>query len=406
MLIAFCSSRRSICESLIALLILIPAFARGQSVSSSLGVGIATGSALAGPAPSALLLQPALRWDRPRAAFDAEGSWLAMPGSRADGDASVHGQYFSPVFRGLRLELGAAAQHNGGPDFVESSNGFQGDARVSFAFGAGGVWLGGSQLASRSATLPSHVQGFAAGSWRRIGGAVFTASFTTSSYSSSSQNPLSRQSLFDPAGAGLPSGDTSSHHESATTAPGQYADLQSSVYWSRGPFAFDALLGTRVSSSYGQRATWGRAQASWAFGNELALVAAGGTRAPEPSVGRIGGSFVSLGVRLASAQWIAHALHGARSSASAFGVRTNGPMRVIYVRAPAARTVELMADFTDWQTVSMRRAANDEWEIAMRIAPGSHRLNIRVDGGEWTAPPGAGTARDEFNGVVGLVVVP
>jgi hypothetical protein len=400
MLIAFCSSRRSIRESLIAILILIPAFARAQTVSSSLGVGIATGSALAGPAPSALLLQPALRWDRPRAAVDAQGSWLAAPGSRVDGDASLQGQYFSPVFRGLRLELGATARHNGGPDVVESSNGLQGDARVSFAFGAGGVWLGGSQLASRSATLPSHVQAFAAGSWRRIGGAIFSASFTTSSYSTSSQNPL------DSVGAGLPSGDTTSRHESATTAPGQYADLQSSVYWSRGPFALDALLGTRVSSSYGQRVTWGRAQASWAFGNELALVAAGGTRAPEPSVGRIGGSFASLGVRLASAQWIAHALHGARSSASAFGVRINGPMRVIYVRAPAARTVELMADFTDWQTVSMRRAANDEWEIAMRIAPGSHRLNIRVDGGEWTAPPGAGTARDEFNGVVGLVVVP
>ena len=89
MLTAFCSSRRSIRESLIAILILIPAFARAQSVSSSLGVGIATGRVLAGPAPSALLLQPALRWDRPRAAFDAQGSWLAMPGSRVDGDASV-----------------------------------------------------------------------------------------------------------------------------------------------------------------------------------------------------------------------------------------------------------------------------------------------------------------------------
>ena len=42
----------------------------------------------------------------------------------------------------------------------------------------------------------------------------------------------------------------------------------------------------------------------------------------------------------------------------------------------------------------------------MPIAPGSHRVNIRVDGGEWSAPPGASTAQDEFNGVVGLVIVP
>jgi hypothetical protein len=56
--------------------------------------------------------------------------------------------------------------------------------------------------------------------------------------------------------------------------------------------------------------------------------------------------------------------------------------------------------------VMMRHAANDEWELAMRIAPGSHRVNIRVDGGEWSAPPGAGTVQDEFNGAVGLMVVP
>ena len=54
----------------------------------------------------------------------------------------------------------------------------------------------------------------------------------------------------------------------------------------------------------------------------------------------------------------------------------------------------------------MRHVVNDEWELAMQIAPGAHRLNIRVDGGEWRAPPGAGSAQDEFNGVVGLVVIP
>lgn len=381
--------------------VIVPASpARAQGIASSLGVGIATGPALAGPATGALLLEPALRWDRPHAALDAQGSWLATPAARMDGDVSVRGRYFSPVFRGLRVELGAMAMHNGGPDVIESSNGILGDARVSLALGAGGVWLSGAQLASASTSLPRHAQSFGAGSWRRVGDAVITASFTTSSFATAGQSP------FDSIG-GAPTGDTTSRRDNTTTIPRQYADLQSSVYWSHGPLALDALLGTRVSSSYGQRATWGRAEASWAFGEQFALVAAGGTRAPEPAIGRVGGNFLSLGVRLASAPWIAHALHaGARSSASAFGVRADGAMRVVYVRAPAARTVELMADFTDWQPVRMRRTANDEWELAMRIEPGSHRLNIRVDGGEWTAPPGTSSARDEFNGVVGLVVVP
>lgn len=403
MLTAFRCSRRDRAARIIAILapcvaVLATSPSLAQSVSSSLGVGIATGNALVGPLQSAVMLQPSLRWDRPHAAFDAQGSWIAAPGANTSGDASVHGAYFSPVFRGLRLELGGTARHNGGADVIESSNDVQGDARLSLAFGATGVWLGSSRLASSSAPLPSQVQSFGGGSWRRVGDMVLTASFTTSGYAT--PNP------FDSLGSSAPSADTLTRHDNSTI-PRQYADLESSVYWSHGALSVDALLGTRVSSSYGQRTTWGRAQASWAFGQQLALVAAGGTRAPEPAVGRIGGSFMSLGVRLASAPWIAHALHGgARSTASAFGVRAEGATRVLYVRAPAARTVELMADFTDWQPVSMRRAMNDEWELAMPIAPGSHRLNIRVDGGEWTAPPGASTARDEFNGVVGLVVVP
>jgi hypothetical protein len=187
----------------------------------------------------------------------------------------------------------------------------------------------------------------------------------------------------------------------------RYADVESSVYWSRGPLALDGLIGTRVNTTYGQRSTWGQAQASWALGEQFALVAVGGSRASEPATGRLGGNFFSFGVRLASAPWLAHALHpGARSTASSFGVRNEGTARIIYVHAPAARTVELMADFTDWQPLAMRRASNDEWQVVMPIAPGAHRVNIRVDGGDWSAPPGAGTVQDEFNGVVGLVVVP
>jgi hypothetical protein len=39
------------------------------------------------------------------------------------------------------------------------------------------------------------------------------------------------------------------------------------------------------------------------------------------------------------------------------------------------------------------------------IAPGVHRVNIRVDGGAWRPPPGLSVVRDEFGGEVGLLVV-
>ena len=394
---------------IVAALAATSADARAQSLSSSLDVGIASGNALAGPSPSALLLQPAIRWDRPRASLDAQASWLASPAARMDGDAFVSGRYYSQAFHNLRFDLGAAAQRTAGPDVTESSNSILGDANVSLEFGAGGVWLSGGRRMSASQTLPTHVQTFGAGTWRRVGRAIFTASVTTNSGGRNGSGGLLSAGNPNNPGTG---GDTLGNGVDTIPRGGgsvarQYADLESTVYWSRGALALDGLLGTRLSTTYGQRSTWGRAQASWALGQQFALVAAGGTRAPEPAIGRMGGTFVSLGVRLASAPWISHVLHpGARSSASTFGVRAEGQSRVIYVHAPAARTIELMADFTDWQPVEMRHASNDEWELAMPIAPGSHRVNIRVDGGEWKAPPGAGTVQDEFNGVVGLVVVP
>ena len=193
------------------------------------------------------------------------------------------------------------------------------------------MWLGTAQrvsaVASRipgangatvdSDALPGHVQAFNAGTWRRVGAAVLTTSFTTTvsggnSDGFGSSNPNNPGSGL---GNGGPSADTIPR--SGSVPARHYSDFESSVYWSHGPLALDGLIGTRVSTSYGQRATWGHAQASWSLGEQFALVAAGGTRASEPAIGRVGGTFLSFGVRLASVPWIAHALHGVRSTASA-----------------------------------------------------------------------------------------
>jgi hypothetical protein len=41
----------------------------------------------------------------------------------------------------------------------------------------------------------------------------------------------------------------------------------------------------------------------------------------------------------------------------------------------------------------------------LRLAPGTYRINLRIDGGAWEELPGYPTARDEFGGVVGVIVV-
>jgi hypothetical protein len=77
----------------------------------------------------------------------------------------------------------------------------------------------------------------------------------------------------------------------------------------------------------------------------------------------------------------------------------------IRVHAPAAASVELVGDFTDWDPLVLRRTRGDLWEVSIPLASGTHRFNIRVDGGEWGVPPGIGTVPDEFGGVVGLLLI-
>jgi len=35
-----------------------------------------------------------------------------------------------------------------------------------------------------------------------------------------------------------------------------------------------------------------------------------------------------------------------------------------------------------------------------------HSLNVRADGGSWMVPPGLESSADEFNGTVGVLLIP
>jgi hypothetical protein len=64
-----------------------------------------------------------------------------------------------------------------------------------------------------------------------------------------------------------------------------------------------------------------------------------------------------------------------------------------------------MADFTDWQPISLTRASGGEWRVHLMLTPGVHRLNVRIDGGDWVVPAGARPEPGEFGGAVGVIIV-
>jgi 1,4-alpha-glucan branching enzyme len=54
------------------------------------------------------------------------------------------------------------------------------------------------------------------------------------------------------------------------------------------------------------------------------------------------------------------------------------------VNEPNATTVELLGDFTDWESnpISLKRQKGGVWRAAVPLDPGPHQYRLRVDG-EW-----------------------
>ncbi|HKP15675.1 MAG TPA: glycogen-binding domain-containing protein [Gemmatimonadaceae bacterium] len=79
--------------------------------------------------------------------------------------------------------------------------------------------------------------------------------------------------------------------------------------------------------------------------------------------------------------------------------------RRVRVLAPGARTVEVMADFTEWTPVSLTKG-RDAFEGTFSMTPGTHRLVVRIDGGAWRPAANTPAVDDDLGGRVGLLVVP
>ena len=60
-----------------------------------------------------------------------------------------------------------------------------------------------------------------------------------------------------------------------------------------------------------------------------------------------------------------------------------------------------MGEFTDWRPVALHRSGSD-WTATLTVAPGTYRMNVRIDGGAWAVPPGVTALEDDF-GVVGIL---
>jgi hypothetical protein len=197
----------------------------------------------------------------------------------------------------------------------------------------------------------------------------------------------------------------------AKIATSVYNDVQARATWHWHRLALDANAGKRFGIRQLDRTLWGTAQATLSVASRIQVVAAGGSELSDPERAVLGAKFFSLGVHL-------RATHGTRAnltqgvrdqSLSVSALRVSGVQpdgsRIIVVQLDHGDRVDIMGDFTEWDALPMRRTSAHTWTVALPISVGAHRLNIRIDGGEWEVPPGMPALPDDFGGMAGVMAV-
>jgi hypothetical protein len=167
--------------------------------------------------------------------------------------------------------------------------------------------------------------------------------------------------------------------------------------------------------------TWLSASATWWMTSNLAVVAGAGRALEDALRGVPTARYASLALRIGvrngglmsarprDAAPSDHASSLPRLVVTRAGGRGNDEeARTLTVHAPAAQVVELMADFTGWEAVSLNRqdSPRGSWTLTRALSSGTHRVAIRLDKGEWMVPTNLPRVADEFGGVVGLITVP
>lgn len=220
-----------------------------------------------------------------------------------------------------------------------------------------------------------------------------------------------RSTSFDLLSAGAQRGADSSLTAIADTGLVErrtaYTDASLASEWEAAGMRLDLSVGRRFSRTIPEVLLWG-VTATRTLMPGVALLASAGRAGSDPVTALPGSRYVVLGLRLSTGSGAGYAA-SARPAVSAGGGFRIGPVRItgreIVLRAPRAHTVELAGDFTDWRPIELEPAPGGAWRVVVPVSPGLHRVAVRMDGGEWQAPPGIRAVTSEFGGQVGEVMV-
>lgn len=364
---------------------------------------------------SLVAISPFARFDNPRFAVDARWTAFGGDGRRLNGTGNLSATYFSPTRSGFQLSLEGFGDRTLLNEATSVSR-FGTDTRLSYRHGNTGAWLGKQLFVDNRSTPLSAVPRVSSGLWRQLGNAVVTVSMSSFGSHLSSREITSRTEYVPyEKPAGMPDTgkfartmDTVTVVDSGNTnSPRRWNDTEISLHWGAGRMFFRGVVGTRLFTSNLPNETWGQVQGSYSLAPDIALIATGGVHPASIAYSAARSRFFELGFRVAPSALVKPRLpKSVRPVAAAFDIADGERgQRTLRIRVPNARAVELNGDFTNWKPIALTRGADDRWEATLPIAPGSHRVVIRIDGDAWSPPPGVTSVADEFQGTVGVIIV-
>jgi hypothetical protein len=330
-------------------------------------------------------VSPSLRVDWTRATLNASADIARLAGQGLSAQGAIAPSVFTPSFGSLVGELTGSA---GGSTHADGSHTGQAlaSARAYAMRGRGGLWVGAGGGGTWDGVVWRDVRQAEGGAWFEQAGMMTLASVA----------PVAVQDTI------------------------RYTDVQAAWRYPLGSYELGATAGVRAGSVGtavgGSSRAWGSVSVVAWFARGMAIVASGGSYPVDFTQGYPGGHFVTVALRVgmrppqaapATAPGGApeNSSSAVGANAKSFDVRTTAKGRELRVYAPAARSIEINADFTSWQPVSLARGDDGWWTVTRAVAVGTYQINLRVDGGPWVAPPGLLTTKDEFGGVVGILTI-
>lgn len=334
----------------------------------------------------AATLSPAIRIASERATLGAAGSISRLSTKAWTAQASLDASVFTPPIATMRGELDGNAGGSAHEDGTRTGQ-LEAVGRIHLMRGVWGLWAGGGAGRAWGGTSRHALVLGDAGAWMHLGPVTAILSAIPTAVDDSLR----------------------------------YTDAGLAVRWVRLREEIGATLGARAGHGLIARSTtWGTVGGVVWLTSHIGIVASAGAYPPDIAQEFPNGRYFSLAVRVDNQRrWRGGTsnskarLEGklfprdstvapGRAGVEEFAAESSTDVRTIRVRARGAAFVELSGDMTNWTPVALTSAGDGWWTMRLTVPAGAHQVSLRVDGGQWQAPPGLVAVMDESGGAAGV----